>query len=135
MRAFLLALALGGFAAGGPEAPSPSAVVTSALQAQRAVGYSPCEPRVSQLSTVLVAPGVLGAAATPGDPGVECEVWLSASLAPEVLVWVAWHEVCHLSTSRAIHADLGSALLVDPIHEHSLFVGCLGFGPDDRGGY
>lgn len=105
------------------------------LAAQRAAGWEPCEPVVSQLPAEEQAAGKAADAAIPGDPGVICEIRFAVNLTAADLEWVAWHEVCHLSTVPAIYADTASAGMDDAAHKHPLFKACIAQGPADRGGY
>lgn len=107
-------------------APSP---VATAVAAQRALGMSPCTPRVLPLPSELEATGIVGDA----DNGIQsgtCKVRLASSLPDHDVVGVAWHEVCHLSTVEAIaqsadKLDWGD----DWAHNHPLFLQC------NAGGY
>ncbi len=122
-----LALVVAGFVAAGLVIATPAyapPMVALELAEQRALGYRPCEPVVSQLPA---SAGLFADAATPGDPGVQCEIRIAAHTPAEALAWVAWHEVCHQSTMQPIHRD--------PAHQHPMFLACLDHGPSERGGY
>lgn len=109
-------------------------MVARELAAQRALGYQPCEPRVGQIPAEERAanPDVL-AWAGGTNPGEECYVEF-ASVPAKDLSWIAWHEVCHLSTLNAIFADPHRPI-VDAAHRHPLFLECLSHGPVETGGY
>lgn len=103
------------------------------LAAQRTLGYSPCEPTVSQLPAELEAERV-AADAAPDFMFQRCEIRFASNIPTEDLGWVAWHEACHLSTMRNIWADPHRPL-VDPAHRHVLFLQCISYGPAETGGY
>jgi hypothetical protein len=139
----LLKLAVGttaalGLAAGGAVLTETAAwapqMVATELAAQRALGYQPCEPIISQLPAELAAEGVLADAA-PAVMFQTCEIRFAANVPAEDLDWVAWHEVAHLSTMVAIYADPASATMDDPAHCHPLFLELIEQGPQEKGGY
>lgn len=128
-------LIVAGFVAAGLAVATPAyapPMVDFELSAQRALGYEPCEPNVAQLPASV---GLFADAMTPGDPGTYCEIRFAVHVPAEALAWVAWHEVCHLSTMQPIHRDPAHTQLEDPAHEHPMFLECLDHGPAKRGGY
>lgn len=112
-------------------APSP---IATAWERQADLGYTPCKPKVSTLPLHLVAEGV-AADADNGEQSGTCEIRMAWNLPDADLDWVAWHEVCHLSTVSAIYQTAEAGTLTDPAHQHGLFRQCLGFGPTETGGY
>lgn len=131
MRALFVALIVAAAVFSAKAAWAPP-MVAQELAAQRAMGWKPCEPVISQLPS---GPDLLADAATPGDPGVFCEIRFSVDIKAEQLDWVAWHEVCHLSTGIDIHADPAHLQYEDPAHQHPLFTSCIDQGPTERGQY
>lgn len=123
-----LAVVLPASAAG---APSP---IASAWERQTALGYAPCRPIVSPLPADLIAEGVL-ADANNGEQFGACEIRVAANLSNDDVDWVAWHEVCHLSTMRDIYRSGDIAGMADPAHTHPLFRQCIAGGPQETGGY
>lgn len=116
---------------GAAWAPSP---ISTAVEAQRAIGYDPCTPRVGPLPLEIVAEGV-AADAAPTFGAQECEIRMAYNMAHSDLDWVAWHEVCHLSTLNLIH-DAGEAHEdTDWAHENYRFQDCIRQGPVEQGGY
>lgn len=104
------------------------------LAAQRAAGFSPCQPHISQLPLQDQEQGWL-ADAIPTPYGNACEIRFAVNVPAEDLHWVAWHEVCHLSTMNQIFADPVRAARDDAAHTDPEFLRCLDLGPADRGGY
>lgn len=104
------------------------------LAAQRALGWTPCEPVLSQIPFDLQEAGVLADAATTEMFG-ECKIRFAANVPADALDWVAWHEVAHLSTMDAIHADPAHEHMEDPYHCHPLFLAAIAQGPAETGGY
>jgi hypothetical protein len=116
-------------------AGAPMLGVQGALEAQRRLGYSPCQPALSPLPQERVDEGILGDA----DNGVQsgdCRIRLAADIPADLLPTVVFHEVCHLSTVQRI-ADSPDryAYGEDWAHKHPLFKECLSHGPADTGGY
>lgn len=108
-------------------------MVTKELAAQRALGYQPCEPKLSQVPADRAEQGVLADAA-PDIMFQECEIRFTSNIPAKDLDWIAWHEVCHLSTMNQIYADPHRDIL-DPAHRHPLFLACISQGPVETGGY
>lgn len=109
-------------------APDP---VLAALEAQRDLGWEPCEPEILPLYDQ--DQDKVGAA----DNGIQsghCAIWIRAGLPADLLETVAWHEVCHLSTVHQIFSQ-PVAGMEDPAHKHPLFKACLAQGPAETGGY
>jgi hypothetical protein len=133
--AVIPAAALAGLAVVAPAtaAWAPSNIAT-AWERQTALGYTPCRPIVSPLPADLVADGTL-ADANNGEQSGECEIRIAANLPDDAIEWVAWHEMCHLSTVADIYASGDLSQLADPAHQHPLFKQCLRFGPSMTGGY
>ena len=135
MKRLIPAVALAGLAVAAPAAaagaPSP---VASAWERQTALGYSPCRPIVSPLPEDLMLAGVL-ADANNGEQSGVCEIRIARNLPDDAVDWVAWHEICHLSTVTDIYASGDLSQFSDPAHQHPLFKQCLRFGPSMTGGY
>lgn len=110
-------------------APSPFA---TAVASQRLLGLSPCTPAIGPLPEDALEG--LAADADNGEQSGQCAIRVSATLEDKDLEWVAWHEVCHLSTLGAIMRD-DERPTEDPAHTHPLFTRCLDHGPRYRGGY
>lgn len=127
------ALVAGAIVAPATAAWAPSPIAT-AWDRQTALGYAPCRPTVSVLPLERVAEGVL-ADADNGEQSGTCEIRIAWNLSDADLDWVAWHEVCHLSTVAAIYATPEAGAMVDPAHGHGLFRQCIRFGPTNTGGY
>lgn len=106
------------------------------LAQQRALGWQPCEPVISQLPEDMAQEGVVAeAAATPLYTTCEVRFGVGHGITAADLHWVAWHEACHLSTLNEIYADPTHESFEDAAHKHPLFLACLDQGPAERGGY
>lgn len=109
--------------------------IGDAVERQRALGYDVCEPIITPLPQYLADDGVL-ADADNGMQSNRCEIRVWQSLSAEAFEWVAWHEVCHLSTIQPIYdAPDRDAWGEDWAHAHPRFRQCLRFGPAETGGY
>lgn len=129
LTATIAGLALAASLASPAGAPQ---MVAGALQTQRELGWEPCQPNITQLPAD--APEDLAADAATIIPNGTCEIRFSHRLAAVDIDWVAWHEVCHLSTFEQVMRDPHRDIM-DPAHRHPLFLACLNAGPDERGGY
>lgn len=109
-------------------------MVANELAAQRALGYEPCEPKLGQIPADQNPDGAIYAWAGGTMPGETCEVSFSTDMPVEAMEWVAWHEVCHLSTLNRIFADPHRPI-VDAAHRHPEFLACISHGPVETGGY
>ena len=109
-------------------------MVANELAAQRALGWQPCEPTVSQLPADVESEGV-SADAAPDFMFQVCEIRFAASVSAADLDWISWHEACHLSTMRPIWDDPIHEQMGDPAHDHPLFLECISQGPAEHGGY
>ncbi len=116
--------------AGSAEAPT---FIASAVNRQTDMGYRPCKPTVTPLPQELAANGILADAA-PTEMFQVCEIRVWQALKATDFEWVAWHEVCHLSTLADIWAD-PHRTIIDAAHAHPAFRQCIARGPDETGGY
>lgn len=91
--------------AGPAAAPSP---FSDAWEAQTAMGYHPCRPMIGPLPQERIDAGYAADADNGQESGV-CRIRVAWDLPDELLDMIAWHEMCHESTTPQIYADPESA--------------------------
>lgn len=124
-----LSLALTGGGAG-----RVTEAVEAALRDQRALGYEPCEPTLVERDKYGPVPEAAAWASWP-ETFERCEIGWDPAFNTDDQSWVdyvAWHEVCHLSTGLIIDRDLRywkAGAMADPYHMAPEFHGCMGALP------